>query len=523
MTSTKAGDAVRHAQQQVSALRAELGRAATDDQRVWSVDGATFRFDVVTSDPIPPGGHVELTLPDGARLVGQITSVAPSERPGPSIVLDDSWLGAGVAAEVRVPIRCVTGAGSVLGELVDGGVVPPERRTFDDATLVTAADGTVAALLDGRDGGLRFGTLLGSDVPVELSAAGLGRHTFVCGQSGSGKTYSIGKLVEQVLLRTSLPVVALDPNSDYVTLTTPREVGDTGLDPAEYDRQCAQLADLAPQVPVFGGDRDRLAVRFGRLTPAEQAMVLALDPVADSRAYGVLRRAAEQAGPDATLDDVLSAARGAEGGDALDERARNLGVDRWQVWAGEGERTVGDRLTSPWRAAVFDLGAAASAAERSVVAAAVLGALWADRYSRRPRLVLIDEAHNVCPTSPSTAAEGAAADVVRAIAAEGRKFGLYLLLATQEPHKVHPDVLSQCSNLLLMRTTSTAALERLTTAFADVPPDVLALAPTLRRGEGIVAGPVAPHPVLVATGRRLTVDGGRDVPATWASGTSGSS
>ena len=44
------------------------------------------------------------------------------------------------------------------------------------------------------------------------------------------------------------------------------------------------------------------------------------------------------------------------------------------------------------------------------------------------------------------------------IAAEGRKFGLYLLVSTQRPQKVHPNVVSQCDNLVLMRLNSAADL-----------------------------------------------------------------
>ena len=60
-------------------------------------------------------------------------------------------------------------------------------------------------------------------VPFELDAAGFGRHTFLCGQSGSGKTYSLGILLEQLLMETSLRVVVLDPNSDYVRLAQLRD------------------------------------------------------------------------------------------------------------------------------------------------------------------------------------------------------------------------------------------------------------------------------------------------------------
>ena len=47
------------------------------------------------------------------------------------------------------------------------------------------------------------------------------------------------------------------------------------------------------------------------------------------------------------------------------------------------------------------------------------------------------------------------------IAAEGRKYGLWLLLSTQRPSKVHINALSQCDNLALMRMSSPKDLAEL--------------------------------------------------------------
>jgi uncharacterized protein len=55
------------------------------------------------------------------------------------------------------------------------------------------------------------------------------------------------------------------------------------------------------------------------------------------------------------------------------------------------------------------------------------------------------------------------------IAAEGRKYGLYMLTSTQRPHKVHENVVSQCDNLLLMRMNSSADLADLSRVFSFVP------------------------------------------------------
>ncbi|HWH99438.1 MAG TPA: DUF87 domain-containing protein [Propionibacteriaceae bacterium] len=75
-----------------------------------------------------------------------------------------------------------------------------------------------------RRAGLEIGELaLAPGVAAILDSGWLGRHTFMCGQSGSGKTYALGLLLERVLAETTIRIVVLDPNSDYVRLAHVRE------------------------------------------------------------------------------------------------------------------------------------------------------------------------------------------------------------------------------------------------------------------------------------------------------------
>ena len=69
---------------------------------------------------------------------------------------------------------------------------------------------------------LSIGTVRETDRPAHLEATRLNRHTFWCGQSGSGKTYALGVLLEQVLLHTALPIIVLDPNADFVRMSEVR-------------------------------------------------------------------------------------------------------------------------------------------------------------------------------------------------------------------------------------------------------------------------------------------------------------
>ena len=97
------------------------------------------------------------------------------------------------------------------------------------------------------------------------------------------------------------------------------------------------------------------------------------------------------------------------------------------------------------------------------------------------------------------------------IAAEGRKYGLWLLLSTQRPSKVHPQVLSQCDNLCVMRMNSPADLDHLAEFFGAVPRDLLDLAPEFPQGRGLFAGGFAGDSAIVQMGNRITVEGGIDV------------
>ena len=131
---------------------------------------------------------------------------------------------------------------------------------------------------------------------------------------------------------------------------------------------------------------------------------------------------------------------------------------------------------------------------------------------------MIDEAHNVCPQLPESGLQFLATETAIKIAAEGRKFGLYLLVSTQRPQKVHENIVSQCDNLLLMRMNSVADVGHLTEVFSFVPPSLLARATGFRQGEALVAGKVVPTPTFVRFGARVSEEGGSDVPADWARG-----
>jgi hypothetical protein len=462
-----------------------------------SVDGRRFSYQASLHGlEVQPGSYVALEQGSELRL-GQVVTLGIGRYEGLELAAAD-----GGAGRAQVVIRGAEGEGRVLSG--DGS-------PFHDAAVRAATPDEVRDHLEEtapRHARLEIGELLlAPGVPFSLDAGGFGRHTFLCGQSGSGKTYSLGVVLERLLLETDLQLVVLDPNSDFARLGELRVDADAG-DAGRYSEAIRTLT-----VRRAG---EGLSLMLAELEPATQAAVLRLDPVADREEYAELT-ALTDAGEALSLERLEQVERAGEAGRRLISRARNLGLHRWGIWAGTSQPSILPELgRDDVRCLVVDLGSLATREEQALASAAVLGELWRRREARRPVLIVIDEAHNVCPAGPEDPLTAIATEYAVRIAGEGRKFGLYLLVSTQRPQKVHENVLSQCDNLLLMRMNSLADLGFVGEVFSFVPQSLLERATTFRQGESLAAGLIATHPALLRFGRRIAQEGGGDVAGDWS-------
>lgn len=351
---------------------------------------------------------------------------------------------------------------------------------------------------------LTIGTVLGQpEEPVRLDARKFNRHTFWCGQSGSGKTYALGVVLEQLLLHTELPMLILDPNADFVRLPEARSTASA--------EDAARLAET--DIRVFHSSQrpgDRLHVRYVDLAAPSKAALLQLDPIKDPEEYNVLLHLEERAEMGDT-DNMLALMRQSDrpGMLRLANRVDNLEVLGWDLWS-RGESSVTDVIDERPRATVMDLGGFEHAAEPKVAALAVLEHLWKHREERRPILIVIDEAHNLCSPNPRTDVEKALTEQLVQIAAEGRKFGLWLFLSTQRPTKIHPNVLSQCDNLGLMRVNAPRDLAELADVFGFAG-DMIPRSQRFTQGQALFAGGFIAEPTYVQMGARITEEAGGDV------------
>jgi len=377
-----------------------LQRGGPDiDPLAYSADGRSFSFEAPLRLPLPVGSYVLLEDEDGRSYLGQVLQKEIINRDGAQISLeldddDDQAIDGGRVAGVsaRVKLRYVQGTGDLLVR-VDGKKMSGTRPT--DVFRVTE--------------------IAGEQSPATMRPKGFGRHTFLCGQSGSGKTFALGVLLEQLLMETELRLLVIDPNGDFSRLgevQTNAAINSSRANP--YGR--TELADVrrrykeaASRVQLLGArvehGADPLRIRFSDLGPEAQGAVLKLDPLADREEFSAYWRFIETLpGTRYSLADVRTFSGGVltEHARQIALRIENLGVADWDLWASADEPSLVDTLDSDWRAFVVDISDLAQAEEQAVTVTTILEHLWRRREDRNPALVAIDEAHTACPAEPTS-------------------------------------------------------------------------------------------------------------------------
>ena len=124
--------------------------------------------------------------------------------------------------------------------------------------------------------------------------------------------------------------------------------------------------------------------------------------------------------------------------------------------------------------------------------------LWTEADKRHPIAIMCDEAHLYIPERlHADSSDAVAVEIFERIAKEGRKYGIGLVVISQRPSEVNRTVLSQCNNVVAMRLTNgddQSVIKRLL-------PDSLGsfgdLLPVLDVGEALVVGDASLLPTRV--------------------------
>ena len=103
---------------------------------------------------------------------------------------------------------------------------------------------------------------------------------------------------------------------------------------------------------------------------------------------------------------------------------------------------------------------------------------------KQPLLAVLDEAHSYLKAGE----DSISSRTVQAIAKEGRKYGVGMLLVTQRPSELDETVLSQCGSIIALRMTNTRDKAHVSAAMQDELREMAEVLSSLRTGEAIVSG-----------------------------------
>jgi len=113
---------------------------------------------------------------------------------------------------------------------------------------------------------------------------------------------------------------------------------------------------------------------------------------------------------------------------------------------------------------------------------------WARNLSEggreRPLLLVLEEAHAYLGRDDI----GPAAQAVRRIVKEGRKYGIGAMIISQRPVEIDTTILSQCGTFFAMRLANSQDRSHVTSAVSENLEGLFSMLPILRTGEAIIVG-----------------------------------
>jgi hypothetical protein len=415
------------------------------------------------------------------------------------------------------------------------------------------------------------------DVKVNILPKGLKAHTAIIAQSGSGKSFTLGRLIEEIALFTKARVFILDPNADFVRLH------ETNQQSWEKDSIKQWLGAQLKQdfikkwkkvyINVITNRSEKdfklrenhkvvpIRIDWLNLSIEKQCKILGIN-INDfpgmftilfqvkNRAIKIMKEKGNKIGgteaySEALYEEIASTAHEENIPKIFQDsfmRALVITFDKFTheikdiIWKGSSKEslryTIEEGFNQQGSITVVDLPSLSKKKDEVMAASITLSMLWdLSRHSwaealknekkneeRTPTFIVIDEAHNLSPADPYNFKNDLERDVdeiISKIATEGRKYGLFLIVVTQRPTRINPTIIAQCDNLCLQRVQNRNDLQIIERVFGILPEGWANQATSFGAGDAILCGEFVERPVNCHIAARRCAEGGANLKDNW--------
>lgn len=305
----------------------------------------------------------------------------------------------------------------------------------------------------------------------------------ICGKTGTGKSYTLGVLIEELARIGKDIILVVDPQGIFWSTVQPNESPSESEKLWQFDREARgfRVNVLVPGNPAerYGDativeemQRRGINIQELRLNPSDLSpemwcdlFDLDINGLMGIMLFKTVRQCGQRLGREFLIDDIAAEVTKAQGLDQTKEaiqRKLEMAHD-WQIFEENRYREIWEIL-QPDAVNILDLSVIAQGRYglRNLVLAVMGTFIFRMRAIARRRealglpsdikkvWLLIDEAHNFCPSGRSTLSK----DILIRWAKEGRQPGLSLVVASQQPSAIDSEILTQCGIRIVHRITS---------------------------------------------------------------------
>ncbi len=358
--------------------------------------------------------------------------------------------------------------------------------------------------LEESDSGAYIGKLDGRDINIYLDLKKLlTKHVAILAKSGSGKSYTVGVLLEEIIAK-KVPLLIIDPHGEYSSMRLEnnhldeiKHMSAFGIKPEKFIINEYGETTLNPRVRPLKISSKLSAKELIEMLPVKLS----------SSQLGVLYSATQNMKNDCDFDSVLY---------KLQEEESNIKWNLISIIEQLRDTGLFSPAPTPYHELVKSQGCSIINFRgippeiQDIIVYKLTKDLFELRKQNKipPFFLVVEEAHNYCPER--SFGEKKSSKILRTIASEGRKFGLGLCVVSQRPARVDKSVISQCSTQIIMKITNPNDLKAVSSSVEGITSATEKEVQDISIGTALITG-ITDVPLFVRVRPRKSLHGGHAV------------